>query len=228
MDRSEYSVSNELLRMAVKECLENERKEFLAMECVEPRAGFRRRVLRRMRQERNRVRYQKPRMVFRAGLVACLVLLSLLFAVCMSITAVREAIWKATVDWYETHFTVRYEAEENPPALTAIEKIHAPTYMPEGYRCESVMKKICYSQTYYNEKGEFAYYFDQSLLSAQASLDSQEASVEAVKIGAYDGYLSVDEDGWINLLWSDGQYGYCISGLLENEEELFRIAQSLS
>lgn len=41
--------------------------------------------------------------------VATMLILSIMFAALMSISAIREAIWKTIVSWYENYITVQYE-----------------------------------------------------------------------------------------------------------------------
>lgn len=41
--------------------------------------------------------------------VATMLILSIMFATLMSISAIREAIWKTIVSWYENYITIQYE-----------------------------------------------------------------------------------------------------------------------
>jgi hypothetical protein len=57
---------------------------------------------------------KKKRVAWRVA-VATMLILSIMFAALMSISAIREAIWKTIVSWYENYITVQYE----PPQATA-------------------------------------------------------------------------------------------------------------
>ena len=52
------------------------------------------------------------RVFVRIAIVAMLIM-SLMFAALISVTAIREAIWKAIVEWHENYIVVRYESSND-------------------------------------------------------------------------------------------------------------------
>lgn len=59
----------------------------------------------------------------------------------LSISAVREAIWKSMVTWYDNHMELNREVPQDAPDL--LETIYVPAYLPDGYNgADVVMESI--------------------------------------------------------------------------------------
>ncbi len=84
------------------------------------------------RKEREAAVKKTKRIAWRVAIAAMLIL-SIMFATLMSITAIREAIWKAIVSWYENYITVQYE----PSQAEETEYTNYNSLIPESTEADS-------------------------------------------------------------------------------------------
>lgn len=122
---------------------------------------------------------------------------------------------------------VPISSEQNPASKLpeTIEKLCLPT-IPEGYMLDFEDRTTCsYYMEYVNAKDEF-FSFEQFVIqNNKITIDTKAATLTEVKVNQYDA-LYFENKGQGNLLWSDGEYGYFISGL-PNQEFLLTIAESV-
>ena len=122
---------------------------------------------------------------------------------------------------------VPISSEQNPASKLpeTIEKLCLPT-IPEGYMLDFEDRTTCsYYMEYVNAEDEF-FSFEQFVIqNNKITIDTEGATLTEVKVNQYDA-LYFENKGQGNLLWSDGEYGYFISGL-PNQEFLLTIAESV-
>lgn len=190
----------------------------------------------------------------RIAAVACMLLLSLAFTVCMCIPNVRNAVWNAlTVDDpvqtpitssdNESTNTSNKENAETVPDTSAneapitppqsIEKIAKATYLPDGYYYEEMEPtSFQVSIVYYDTSGNVKFVLSQRLITADGEgswADNEEASVTKVKIHSFEGLLFeyVDVPDNFTLVWQDASYMYMLAGEFASETELLKIAEGI-
>lgn len=144
----------------------------------------------------------------------------------MSVSALRNAVWNAILEWYEEYIDIKYTGTEDP-IVDKIEEIHKPTNLPEGveefiwiqedalFMCEFVFEEKSIG------------IFEQHLLKNTNSfkIDSIEANIYSITIND-SVYTVVDTKNNYNVFWNDGVYYYTLYGenlnllmmLLENFE----------
>ena len=188
---------------------------------------------------------------FKVLAVACLILLSLAFAACVSIAELRECFWIATVEWGENYLSVYFPksedeiGEDQPPEaqpeeenksevirpnwslLPALEEINPPTYMPNGYTAQDSKETHTYYKLYYDAEGEYKYFFMQKNYPAEFQISNTDVTVHTVQIHQSEAVLIADKEGTLLMIWRDEFYCYLLSGEFESQEEIIRIAESV-
>ena len=161
--------------------------------------------------------------------IVALVVISAMFTVMMSVSAIRNAIWNVIVEWQDQYLSVDYESNvpASPPAT--LEEVRKPTLLPQGVE-ESVIfdDKWSYFTEYYIEN-ECCLVFHQSRLNTGESyIDSETVIIEDVMIGEFEGLLLTYEKNTDTIiLWNDGEYRYTLTGYGIDPEILIMIAKSV-
>ena len=126
--------------------------------------------------------------------VAMMIIMSLLLVTLMSISATREAIWNAIIEWYDDYITVRFEdpsgvvgaddtteasetttdvlgnaeTTEPPEGIVSppaeIEEVRKPTYIPADVEEEFIHKSLMGVLYEYYIGNDLVYSFNQMLL----------------------------------------------------------------
>jgi hypothetical protein len=241
------------IRLALLDCGGKDAKMFDAIDDsqVVLSARLDRRIKRLISRSERAGSVAKVKHIFVRVAIAVMLIMSLLFATLMSITAVREAIWEAIVEWHENYIVVRYEksddtssddgqastdgsAQDNSPQApavappTKIEEVRKPTYVIEGIIEDIFCSKVKTQVDYY--LGDVLLYsFSQHPLGiGPVYIDSDGAIVEKIDIGGTVGtfvtYASKEER---ILLWNDREYDYVLHTVELDVDALVEIALSV-
>ena len=166
---------------------------------------------------------QFKRVLSRVAIV-CLVVVSLSFAAMMSVSAIRQAIWKTIVEWYNSYFEVTVddgdETTENE-TVTEIKEIHKPAVLPEGVEEDIVSntKRFVMIEYYAGEEWIASFYqkiFDDT---SYVRINSENVIVSNFYMSGYSITHIEYEDGLIVMFWSDNTYFYTIEG---NDSDLLK------
>ena len=163
--------------------------------------------------------------------IIMLVVISVMFAAMMSISAIRTAIWEIVTEWYEEYVAVGYEPEEGievvePP--TKIEEIRKPTLLPLGAEEEVVIDlRNMFVCEYYLEDA-WCLTFSQFLLQDEiGKFDGENAEVREITIGEYKAYLLTYAQNEYTIHWNDGEYAYSIMSDVLSLDDLIAIAKNV-
>ena len=171
----------------------------------------------------------KVRRILSHVAIVALVVISAMFTVMMSVSAIRNAIWSVIVEWQDQYLSVDYESNVpvSPPAT--LEEVRKPALLPQGAE-EAVIfdDKWSYFTEYYVEN-ECCLVFHQSRLNTGESyIDSETVIIEEVMIGEFEGLLLTYEKSTdVIVLWNDGEYRYTLTGYGIDPEILIMIAKSV-
>lgn len=164
--------------------------------------------------------------------IIALVVVSVMFAAMMSVSAIRTAIWEIITEWYEEYIAIGYEPEEGygvvePPKM--IEEIRKPTLLPLGAEEDILINKRNGFLCEYYVEDECCLTFNQLLLKADTNMyDSEGAAMTEIAIGNNKAWLITYEDkDYIYILWNDSEYSYQMSSLVLSAHELILIAESV-
>lgn len=162
-------------------------------------------------------------------LAVVMIVLSISFVFAMSIGAVRDAIWKTIVEWYENSISIQYVNEDNEPTLTEILEYKEPTQGLEGYeRYEMLRNALVFNIEYESESVLITY--QQSLLNdSEVKLSNNNSELHTTDVSGHPGmYVEYTTNGveQITLMWNDGVYRYIVGGNT-TLKELLKIAESV-
>lgn len=164
--------------------------------------------------------------------IIALVVMSMMFAAMMSVSAIRTAIWEIITEWYEEYIAVGYEPEEGygvvePPKM--IEEIRKPTLLPLGVEEEIGMSSRGMFVCDYFLGDDCYISFKQLLLNNDVGiLDGDDATISEVVVGKHKAWLfSYDAEDYIILIWNDTEYAYHLSTTVLNADELILVAASV-
>ena len=164
--------------------------------------------------------------------IIALVVISVMFATMMSVSAIRTAIWEIITEWYEEYIAVGYVPEEGievpePPKM--IEEIRKPTLLPLGVEEEVVgsTKNMFVCEYYWGDNCYLS--FKQSLLDESVSnVDGDDAIITKIMIGNYEGTIfTYEKEDYKYILWNDARYSYQISSTFLSIDELRLVAESV-
>ena len=161
--------------------------------------------------------------------IVALVVISVMFTVMMSVSAIRNAVWNVIVEWYDKYLSIDYESNSPASLPMTIEEVRKPTLLPQGAE-EAVIfdDKWSYFTEYYIEN-ECCLVFQQSRLNTgETYVDSETAIIKEVMIGEFDGLiLTYEKNTDMIILWNDGEYRYTLTGYGLDAEILVMIAKSV-
>ena len=171
----------------------------------------------------------------KTALVACLILISVLFTACMCIPTIRENIWSAVINFYDKYLVINYTPditqEEVPPKT--IEKIAELTYVPDGYYAElypdnSTTSKIIIIYDSITNKESFILLQYTVYEEVMVSYDDT-FPITKTTVNGYEATLIEypDEYGTYMLIWSDGTYQYYLNGYYTDANMIMEIAQGV-
>ena len=155
-------------------------------------------------------------------LAVAVVILILLFSALMSVSAVREAVFKFFTDLYENYIVAWYEPEVD--ALVAPETIlefREPSYVPQGFE-RSIMDKseLQFILSYLNDEGLFLLFRQTIIDSNQYAFDIEE-DPEKVFFDIHGNTAMYRiKNGLLDMVWIDNEYSYYLSGQIDVEQAL--------
>ena len=182
------------------------------------------------------------RKILSTAAIAILAIMSAAFLTIMSVSALRTAVFKIIVEWYDEYVSVRHEYEPKESETettetqgvveqesetetiaqsipTEILEYRKPTYLPDGVEEEEISKKTsAYVIDYY--KGDtLQYMFRQRLLSDSAKqFDGEGYHITYVSIRGQEAVvLQNNEITEITIIWDDGEYAYRLISYLDME-----------
>lgn len=125
----------------------------------------------------------------------------------------------------ETNADVRFADKEITDNYFSVEDhLMTPTYIPNGYVL-SIEENDEFTHIVHYTSGTKKIEFSQNDISTGINIDTENADTKAVKIGEYDGFLSVLTDKAI-LVWTDNSFSYSIIGDL-SENDIIDMADSV-
>jgi len=198
----------------------------LALEPIHVSPAFERRMQRLIRAER-RPYYRFANTSGKKAVLALAATFLLLVTMVFSVSAIREPVVRFFVKVYEKFSQVFYHQQEAQfPGI--LEVYYAPTWLPEGYS-EGVDQAIdiiteC-EQTYTCESKYDIKFTQHTITSMLLRIDTEGVQIESVSVNGREGFYYSNKEIQ-NLSWSDGQYGFRISGPI-SQVDLLRVAESI-
>ena len=256
MNNYSYDQIDAIMTLAMAEYSEEITNRFLnAKPDFEVDGKVEQHILQMIRKDKHRTSRQKAWRVFKYVMVAILIVATVAFSACMAFPRIREAIWKAIVEWHDDYVAIKFvpiESEDsnastskpaethstdtpdkpNDPIIlppTSIEEVNVPEYMPMGYTTESTLMDRVFILNYFDEKGAFVFSYRQMVIDLGNEGDAEEGVSTETMINGLSAVVITydDEPNVYNLFWQDSQYCYNIYGYFEEYNELIEFATSV-
>jgi hypothetical protein len=162
----------------------------------------------------------KPRKLV-AILVAALILL---FASAMSVSAVRETVFKFITEVYEKYTQVFFNESQSTQPIDEVFTAYAPTKIPTGFELvhENLNGLVMLE---YEKENEYLTYEQKRLDKVSMHINTEGVELEDFEFNGLPAkYYS--NQGMQTLIWYDNNYMYMISSTL-NKDAVFDIAKSV-
>lgn len=217
-----------LMKLAVDKFMEDEIAEFDALDTsdVTVTEKTRRKVMNtlRMKYLRESIGFQVTKRI----MVACLAIVTVLFAVAMSVQPVRAAFWEAVVTWYEDYIAIRMKKDPEVDYPKVIEERILPENLPEGWRTEVFSESKAGGMYHiYGPKDEYIVYKQMVVTDTSSWYDNTDCVVEEIVLDDnVKGYLLTYSDGDIVVCWME-QYKFSLLGRGASKEQLIQIAKDI-
>lgn len=169
-----------------------------------------RKVSRMIKREQQRRDYGSFFVTAKRVVAAFLIICTVSFAMAMSVDAMRAAIWKIIVEWYDEYIAVIYETDNDIPEVIEIK--HEPTDIPQGWTKQVVLDSPSMYVICYSIDDEQVMIYQQYAIGGSNWNDNENSSAENVMVRDFEGaLLRLLDEGTYILEWSDGEYAYTLS-----------------
>ena len=232
MKCNHYDKLDYLIAMAASNGLQKEGERFDALDTssVEFNASYYRKRARMIRKVNRRPAVQKMKLVFVRVAVALLVLILLAALVIGCVPVIREAVFKALVEWHDDYFKVSFQPDnsnENVPSTpsdadsgatnfdgsenetpandipeppTQIEEVRKPTALPEGVYEDVIVESKLQIMIDYYLNEEFLFTYSQDLIEHQRGYGDTDAFIFDVVVKSYEGVYIENQNNRLKIV----------------------------
>lgn len=136
------------------------------------------------------------------NLIAAAIVIILLFSLCMSVSAIRNAIFKFFREHFETYDVVYFET----PEREIIEQDYMITELPDGFVLKEETKSpISIVRLFENESGA-SIYLDQELsLMYGSEIDNERSEYISIEIDGHGVFVSTEVNN-VMFFWEQNRY----------------------
>ena len=157
--------------------------------------------------------------------VACLLVAVVLLGSALVIEPVRAYIWNNIVRYFDDSVEIEFNGDEGSAVDKGAEQYVVPV-LPEGW----TMKKLDPDEeggiTVITTNAEEIIYFNQYFGEVNIGLDSENILKETMLKNGCKAYLFDNGDGFLSLIWKDGQV-FTLQSRDVGEEPLMALAESI-
>ena len=244
-----------LIRLALLDCGDKDAEMFRTIDTsnVVVSDRLRNKIHRLIKRKARESAVKKTKLILSRIAIAAMLVLSIIFATMMSISAIRDAIWRTIVEWYDNYISIRYESPEDdgkdndstnqtdasgevttdqtevvsPP--TEILEVRKPTYMPEGVVEDVVVSAKSMVMIDYYLGEELIYSFNQNILKTNDKYyDNKTAVVKDILVKENKAIVvTYEQTPEVYLIWNDGIYSYILVSITASLEDMIKIAESV-
>lgn len=146
------------------------------------------------------------------NLIAAAIVIILLFSLCMSVSAIRNAIFKFFREHFETYDVVYFET----PEREIIEQDYMITELPEGFTLkEEEIDEINIRRTFENKQGGYIHFSQNLSFSEGNEIDNERSEYAAMEIDGHGVFVSTEINS-VMLFWDQDGYVFLLSLYWEN------------
>lgn len=219
-----------LIKAAARDLLDEDLELFHSIDTSKTKMSDKaiKRIRRKIRNYDREPWWSSVPLACRRAVAAVLVICSISFGFCMSVTAVRAEIVNTVMKWYDKFVSVFYVTEQTPPSV--IEEYREPMLQLAGTEKLVVQQNIAdYMIIYFIDGERIMTYHQMIITDDDANLDNEDCVIENIKIGNYNAHLFIYDNGARMITWHDNEYAYIINVDTVNIEKdiLVAIAESI-
>lgn len=201
-----------LIKAAARDLLDEDLELFHCIDTSKTKMSDKaiKRIRRKIRNYDRESWWSSVPLACRRAVAAVLVICSISFGFCMSITAVRAEIVNTVMKWYDKFVAVFYVAEQTPPSV--IEEYREPMLQLAGTERQVFQQSVSdYVVLYLFDDGKFMWYQQMIITHNSTDIDNENCIITDIKVGEYDAKLFEYETGMRKITWHDDEYAYIIS-----------------
>lgn len=141
------------------------------------------------------------------NLIAAVIVIILLFTLCMSVSAIRNAIFNFFQQHFEDHDKIVFEASET---RDQIEQEYVIMNLPEGFSLNKEMKSNINITRIFGDKNENYIFFEQEIsVSSISAIDNERSKYSSMEIDEHGVFVSTTIDKVI-LTWEEDGYVFLL------------------
>lgn len=159
-------------------------------------------------------------------LIAILAAVIMAFSMALSVSAVRETIYKFVSQVYQKYTQIFFsQTSSSSQTESLIFEAYIPSYIPDGFQLVHQEKNDMIMLEYVKGK-DFISYDQEPLENVSARINTEGVKIENTKLNGMPAQYYSNK-GIQNLIWYDSHYMYTVSSTLDRKT-VFRIAESVS
>lgn len=219
-----------LIKAAARDLLDEDLELFHSIDTSKTKMSDKaiKRIRRKIRNYDRESWWSSVPLACRRAVAAVLVICSISFGFCMSVTAVRAEIVNTVMKWYDEFVAVFYVTEQTPPSV--IEEYREPMLQLAGTERQVAMQTDRVYQIIYIRDAEIVMSYQQmKLTDSPINMDNERCTIEEIEIGGNQGQIFLYEDKRVSITWHDNEYKYLISTFTSDidQELIISVAESI-
>lgn len=219
-----------LIKAAARDLLDEDLELFHSIDTSKTKMSDRaiKRIRRKIRNYDRESWWSSVPLACRRAVAAVLVICSISFGFCMSVTAVRAEIVNTVMKWYDEFVAVFFVTEKTPPSV--IEEYREPMLQLAGTERQVAMQTDRVYQIIYIRDAEIVMSYQQmKLTDSPINMDNERCTIEEIEIGGNQGQIFLYEDKRVSITWHDNEYKYLISTVTSDidQELIISVAESI-
>ncbi len=157
--------------------------------------------------------------------IAILAAVIMSFSMALSVSAVRQSIYKFVTQVYEKYTQIFFsQASSSSRTDSLVFEAYVPSYIPDGFQLVHQEKDDMVMLEY--EKGkDFVSYNQEPLENVSTCINTEGVKIEDTKLNGMPAQYYSNK-GIQNLIWYDSHYMYTVSSTLDRKT-VFRISESV-
>ena len=159
------------------------------------------------------------------NLIVAAIVIILLFSLCLSVGAIRNAIFNFFQQHFETHDDIIFDI----PEKTTIEREYMITTLPEGFSLKNETKSdISIMKTFESKNGNFIFFNQEISMPGGVAIDNEQSQYNTLEIDRHGVFVAVSNN-MVTLTWDQDGYAFLLVLEWENVtvDDAIKIFQSI-
>ena len=172
--------------------------------------------------ERSKIKKTKHKRIRKRILIAAIIVLTILLALALTVSAFREKIIDFTLDIANKNSEIQFEKEEE----IFFEKTNMNiSYIPQNFEEEKRYTADGYVYAKYSY-GDLWFTVEKEIVPDNMTIDTENAEIEETEINGCKAVISI-KDNLVIIVWTKGDHAYITTGNI-TKDELIEISKNIS